>query len=137
MAAVSRTIEQTLAAMPEFARVPIGYLPYGVPMPEPRDDPGPDGRLPLRIVYLGRLDQLQKRVRLFPEILRQLEASGVPFHWTIAGEGPERAFLQSVMKGPGPHQTLSFPGRSCTAMCRNSWRPTTFFCWPPIPRACR
>src|SRR6266581_9346655 len=27
MAAVSRTIEQTLTAMPEFARVPISYLP--------------------------------------------------------------------------------------------------------------
>ncbi len=111
MAAVSRTIDQTLAAMPEFARVPIAYLPYGVPVPEPRDNPRTDGRLPLRIVYLGRLDQQQKRVRLIPQILRQLEASGIPFHWTIAGEGPERPFLQSVMKSPGPHQTISFPGR--------------------------
>jgi len=111
MAAVSRTIEQTLAAMPEFARVPIGYLPYGVPVPEPPDNPKPDGRLPLRIVYLGRLDQEQKRVRLFPEILRQLQASGVPFHWTIAGDGPDGPFLQSVMKSPGPRQTISFPGR--------------------------
>ncbi len=111
MGAVSETIRERLVAMPEFARVPVHYLPYGVPMPG-RDTvlarrPG----APLRILYLGRIDQEQKRVRLFPQILGALAAAGLPFHWTVAGDGPERAFLQEAMKSAGPAGTVSFPGR--------------------------
>jgi glycosyltransferase involved in cell wall biosynthesis len=89
----------------------VACLPYGVPIP-------PDEHLaarcfdrPLRILYLGRLMQVQKRVRLFPAILEQLKSSGLPFHWTIAGEGPEREFLERTMTGAPPQQTVSFPGK--------------------------
>jgi len=108
--AVSKTIQQTLATLPEFARLPVHYLPYGVPMPAPETLVAHDPGAPLRILYLGRLQQEQKRVRLFPQILQALAASGMPFHWTVAGEGPERAFLQAAMKSPAPAQTVSFPG---------------------------
>ncbi len=110
MGAVSRTIRQTLATLPEFARLPVHYLPYGVPMPAPETIVARDPAAPLRILYLGRVQQEQKRVRLFPQILQALAASGIPFHWTVAGEGPERAFLQAAMKSPTPAQTVSFPG---------------------------
>ena len=110
IAGVSKAAEGTLKTMPEFARVPTCYLPYGVPMPEKtmpsRSDPG----APLRILYLGRLDQEQKRVRLFPQILEQLKSAGIPFHWTVAGEGPEKSFLQSAMRSPSQEQAVSFPG---------------------------
>ncbi|HXP61525.1 MAG TPA: glycosyltransferase family 4 protein [Dongiaceae bacterium] len=111
MGAVSKTIQETLAALPEFARVPVHYLPYGVPMPGPESIAAREPAAPLRILYLGRVQQEQKRVRLFPQILQVLAASGVPFHWTVAGEGPERAFLQAAMKNAGPAQTVSFPGK--------------------------
>jgi glycosyltransferase involved in cell wall biosynthesis len=111
MAAVSRTIQKKLGAMPEFENVPVHYLPYGVPMGEsPANCPAArQGRL--RILYLGRLAREQKRVQLFPGILAQLIASGIPFHWTIAGEGPEEGFLRTSMVTPSPEQTVSFPGR--------------------------
>ncbi|MGA2867210.1 MAG: glycosyltransferase family 4 protein [Verrucomicrobiota bacterium] len=111
MGAVSRRIQETLAALPEFARVPIHYLPYGVPMPGPETLPARDPGAPLRVLYLGRLQQEQKRVRLFPQMLQALVASGIPFHWTVAGEGPDRALLESAMKSAAPAQTVSFPGR--------------------------
>jgi glycosyltransferase involved in cell wall biosynthesis len=111
MALVSQTMKSKAGALPEFSSVPLAYLPYGVPIP-------PDERLaarrfdrPLRILYLGRLVQEQKRVRLFPAILERLKSSGIPFHWTIAGEGPEREFLERTMNGTRPHQTISFPGK--------------------------
>ena len=110
MGAVSRTIRETLAALPEFARLPVHYLPYGVPVPAPEALPARQPGAPLRILYLGRIQQEQKRVRLFPRILEALAAASIPFHWTIAGEGPERAFLQAAMKSPAPGQTVSFPG---------------------------
>ncbi len=111
MGAVSRTIQQTIASIPEFAGVPIHYLPYGIPIPEssPAYPSQPDA--PLRILYLGRLQQEQKRVRLFPHILEKLMASGIPFHWTVAGEGVEGHFLQEAMRSTPPTQTVSFPGK--------------------------
>jgi glycosyltransferase involved in cell wall biosynthesis len=107
---VSKAAEETLKGMPEFARTPVGYLPYGVPMPEKTVPSRSESGAALRILYLGRLDQEQKRVRLFPQILEQLKSAGIPFHWTVAGEGPERSFLQSAMQSPSPTQTVSFSG---------------------------
>ena len=110
MAGVSKVVEETIESMPEFGHMPVQYLPYGVPMPEKTGPSSSDSGAPLRILYLGRLDQEQKRVRLFPQILEQLKSSGIPFHWTIAGEGPEKNFLQSALQSSPPKQTVSFPG---------------------------
>jgi len=109
-AMVSQTMKQKASNMPEFARVPVAHLPYGVPIGERMESTGGDFAGSLRILYLGRLEQEQKRVRLFPEILRHLCASGMPFHWTIAGEGSERSFLEANMKTVSPNQTVSFTG---------------------------
>jgi hypothetical protein len=109
LAVVSKTMKAKAEAMPEFGRVPVHYLPYGVPLPESLNA---TARLkgPLRILYLGRLWQVQKRVRLFPVIFDRLKSSGIPFHWTVAGEGPEKAFLQQAMIPAPPEQTVSFTG---------------------------
>lgn len=110
LAAVSQTIRGTLQSMPEFSNVPVHYLPYGVPMPEKTRVIDPAARAPLRIIYLGRLSREQKRVHLFPAILDRLRASGIPFHWTIAGEGPEQDWLRVALKSASPNQTVSFIG---------------------------
>ena len=108
LAVVSRTMQVKAEAMPEFARTAVRYLPYGVPLPKRLEARRPTTG-PLRILYLGRLSQVQKRVRLFPKILEQLKASGIPFHWTVAGEGEERTFLQENMRS-SPQQTVAFAG---------------------------
>lgn len=110
VAMVSQTMKQKAEAMPEFARVRVAYLPYGVPMCPAAELPAQKATVPLRILYLGRLGREQKRVHLFPEILSQLCASGMPFHWTIAGVGEERGFLEANLKPVSPHQTVSFAG---------------------------
>lgn len=110
VAMVSRAMKEKAAAMPAFSRVPVAYLPYGVPMCPAAELPARNGDAPLRILYLGRLGREQKRVHLFPEILRQLQTSRIPFHWTIAGEGEERVFLEASMKTALPGQTVSFAG---------------------------
>ena len=109
MAAVSETIRRELEALPDFTRVPVHYLPLGVPMREGARL-ARDIAAPLRILYLGRLDREQKRVHLFPAILEQLRSSGIPFHWTLAGDGPERAALEARMRGSPPAQTVTFAG---------------------------
>ncbi len=115
VAMVSQTMKQKAEALPEFARVPVAYLPYGVPFDSTMGLTSRDGKAPLRILYLGRLEREQKRVHLFPEILRQLCASGMPFRWTIAGEGEARVFLEANLKPVSPGQTVSFAGAVCYA----------------------
>jgi glycosyltransferase involved in cell wall biosynthesis len=110
VAMVSQTMKQKAEALPEFARLPVAYQPYGVPIGSTAELPVRDWNAPLRLLYLGRLAREQKRVQLFPEILRQLVASGMPFHWTIAGEGEERHFLETNLKAVSPHQTVTFAG---------------------------
>ena len=98
MVGVSRQIEATLRNHPQLGRVPTHYLPYGVMVPDQvprRTARQPTADAPTRILYLGRLSRPQKRVQLFPEILRQLGLSGLHFEWTIAGDGPERAWLHA------------------------------------------
>ena len=110
IAAVSATIKQKIEADPGFAGVPAQYLPYGVPMPEPLTLVRNGASGPMRILYLGRLDHVQKRVRLFPEILRRLEASGIPFCWTIAGDGSERSWLEANLRTSPGNQAVSILG---------------------------
>ena len=78
----------------------IYYAPYGVDVDSlsriERAPPDPDC---LRIAYVGRFDQEQKRVDLIPDILRQLEEKGVPFRMKIAGGGPMRQNLEAAL-GP-------------------------------------
>jgi glycosyltransferase involved in cell wall biosynthesis len=109
-AMVSKTMAKTVEAMPEFARVPVVYLPLGVPMSSEGKMAQTGPQRPLQILYLGRLAREQKRVHLFPQILELLKASGIPFHWTIAGDGPDRAALEQTMKDAPPEQTISFAG---------------------------
>ena len=111
LAVVSETIRQKISQLPEFARVPVRYLPLGVPIPAENTMPVRDFAGPLRILYLGRMDREQKRVHLFPDILTRLCATGIPFHWTIAGEGAERPTLEQTMKSLGANQSVSFPGK--------------------------
>ena len=113
MVGVSRQIEAKLRDHPQLGRVPTYYLPYGIAVPEqcPRRiaDQLRVGE-PLRILYLGRLERPQKRVQLFPQILRQLGQSGLPFKWTIAGDGPERDWLHSNLPAQEGNTRVHFAG---------------------------
>jgi glycosyltransferase involved in cell wall biosynthesis len=113
MVGVSRQIETNLHNHPQLGRVPTYYLPYGIAVPE--QCPGriaDESRIgePLRILYLGRLERPQKRVHLFPQILRQLGQSGLPFIWTIAGDGPERDWLHTNLPAREGNVQVHFAG---------------------------
>jgi len=105
---VSPEMKRRAGAIPEFSNIPVHCLPYGVPIPAGGREPK-TGR-PLQMLYLGRLYREQKRVHLFPQIHEQLKVSGIPFHWTIAGDGPEKTALESALQS-APSQTISFAGK--------------------------
>jgi glycosyltransferase involved in cell wall biosynthesis len=111
LAAISERIKSQLQALPEFAGVPVRYVAHGVPVPEPQSERVPNTAGPLRILYLGRLQREQKRVQFFPEIHQALQTSGIRFHWTIAGTGPEETWLKSALQSGVANQTISFSGK--------------------------
>lgn len=88
----------------------IHLIRLGVEIPEASTHRDRDNAAPLRILYLGRVQQEQKRVLLFPEILRDLSASGMPFVWTIAGDGPERVRLEELMVSKSSAQVIRIIG---------------------------
>lgn len=81
----------------------VFYAPYGVELGSERAEPAPatgeGGREPLRIAWVGRLERGQKRVQDLVPILKALDAQGIPFQLTIAGDGPERPVVETSMAG--------------------------------------
>lgn len=74
------------------------YAPYGVNAPvlgalmrTPRCGP-------LRIAWVGRLEQDQKRVHDLPAVLAALDRQGVDYRLRIVGDGPERAALAAAIR---------------------------------------
>lgn len=89
--AVVATNRLTCALCHEQAEISperVLYAPYGVPVgPLPsRGDPAAD---PLRLAWVGRLEQPQKRIHDLPAILKELDAAGLRYILSVAGEGPE------------------------------------------------
>lgn len=76
----------------------IFYVPCGTRF----NGPGSANREPrdvLRIGYVGRLEQAQKRVLDIPLVSRALEERGVAHEFLVAGSGPEEGALREAMAG--------------------------------------
>jgi glycosyltransferase involved in cell wall biosynthesis len=67
--------------------------PYGVPMPE-RPAAAPSDGL-LKVLYLGRVIEAQKRVGLMARVMKRTLVEVPEIRWTIAGDGPELAAMRA------------------------------------------
>jgi len=85
-----RMHDELLARLPHRAAT-IFHLPYGIPLPPSVRRPV-EG--PLRVIFAGRLDQVQKGVFDLPDIDRRLQAQGLEVQWSVAGAGPDEAALK-------------------------------------------
>jgi glycosyltransferase involved in cell wall biosynthesis len=66
---------------------------YGVPMPENPACISSGG--PLRVLFLGRVIEAQKRVGLMARVMKRTLAEVPEIRWTIAGDGPELGAMQA------------------------------------------
>ena len=73
----------------------VFYAPYGVSISSLPSSPAAPP--PLRMAWVGRLEQPQKRVHDLPAILRHLDQARVAFELTIAGDGPEAVPLTEAL----------------------------------------
>jgi glycosyltransferase involved in cell wall biosynthesis len=90
-----------------FPREIVQTIPYGVPYRDLLRPPRAETKT-LRLLYLGRIIEEQKRVSRLVELVYALDQHAIPFRLTIAGEGPARADLQSRL---GSHPQVRFTGQ--------------------------
>jgi len=100
--AVIATNQLTCALCREEAGLPearVFYAPYGVAA-DPRPVVPPPGGPPegsLRIAWVGRLSEDQKRVLDLPAILGQLDRRNLDYRLSIAGVGPDATAMETVL----------------------------------------
>ena len=90
------------------SKLPCTYLPHGIPLPEENAIRSKNSSAPIRILYYGRLENISKGVRIFPEIITALDRRKVPFTFTIHGQGPEEEFLRKSFAGEKNRDRIRF-----------------------------
>ena len=91
LVAVSPYLKEALRK--DAPNLPCTYLAHGIPIPL-IPSRAPNLENPLRLLYYGRLENLSKGVKIFPQIVASLKQRQIPFVWTIQGYGPEEQFLK-------------------------------------------
>ena len=99
MVGVSEVIQRQLAKEPFANRMRIEYIPYGINFAAERIRPVRDSNQPVRIIYVGRMIEIQKRVSRLFELAGILASRGEKFEFTFAGSGPELAAGKEMLKG--------------------------------------
>jgi glycosyltransferase involved in cell wall biosynthesis len=87
-------LDRFRTALPQARSLPARYIPYGASVPA-RERRRPDSEL--RLLYVGRLVQEQKRILELPAILASLESSGRRFSLTIVGDGAQESALKEAL----------------------------------------
>ena len=95
--AVSGSVRRWLAPM--AGSRPLDTIVYGVPSSQTPRRVSADG--PLRLAYVGRLAQVQKRVMDLVPFVRTLAALGVESELHIVGDGPELVSLKRELATTG------------------------------------
>lgn len=107
--AVSEECAQVLREKMPLRRNDIVVRPYPVVPPPSMEKRGPSHERPLRLLYAGRIEQVQKRVFDLVELAITLYAQQVNFQLRIVGEGSDKRALQDRVLGlvPGIRQRIS------------------------------
>ncbi len=94
---VSKQIADRLRERPELAQARVECISYGIDFSEavPRESRPPSQ--PLRIIYLGRLIEVQKRISRIAQLARILEARNANAEFLIVGEGPQTDELRAEL----------------------------------------
>lgn len=95
---VSQEIGRTLREMPAFQKTRVETIQYGIEFDAAAMRPPSAAGAPLRVLYLGRLIEVQKRISRVIELIRRLEKKQANVVFTIAGSGPEEAMMREELR---------------------------------------
>lgn len=92
---------------PEAAGVETRYIANGVTVLDRERTPANET---LRLLYVGRLAQDQKRILELPALLERLQSRGKAFTMTIVGEGPSREAFETDVTRRGLSDRVRLTG---------------------------
>jgi glycosyltransferase involved in cell wall biosynthesis len=96
IASTNRSVVSRFASrVPAFAGLPMTYIPNGVP-PCVAEHEAP--RETLKLLFVGRLAQSQKRVLALPALFEELRKRRREFTATICGDGPDGTALAALLR---------------------------------------
>ncbi len=117
--AVSRECGERLAERLPHRAGDIATLPYGVSIPRPLERS--DQTKKIRLIYAGRVTQLQKRVWDFIPLLQHLVAANVDFEFEIVGDGDALSALKDEVLDKIPAGRVRFRSRIPHSEMREVW----------------
>lgn len=82
---------------------------------------------PIRIGYAARLEKIQKRADLFPELITYLEEEGIDYELNIAGEGECEAQIGEFLRSVRLKGTVTLLGRLQKANMPEFWKHQDIF----------
>lgn len=100
IACVSTRVNHRTEALDRPGRAPLVTIPCGIPMRPPMNRAVGSSGL-LRIAWVGRMDEAEKRVSDLPKIAVALRGAGVSFTFDLMGDGPARESLSSAFDALG------------------------------------
>jgi glycosyltransferase involved in cell wall biosynthesis len=86
----------------------VEWIPYGVKISDVAPAGNEDGVL--KMIYVGRLEDHQKRVSDLAIIARKLSKKSVKYHLSIIGDGPEKFKLKNDLKKEIEENKVTFYG---------------------------
>lgn len=94
---VSDTVCEQYIASGGFSPADVKWIPYGVEvnLTEPVTDKSDPV---LRMIYVGRLDEEQKRVSDLATVMLLLSVKGIPFQLKVVGDGQEMAVFSDRLR---------------------------------------
>ena len=93
---VSQEICSQFVASSNMPPEKVEWIPYGVESIELL--PAPNHNAPIRIVYVGRVVEEQKRISDVIEIIQKLAKSGTAYRLCVVGDGPDMPRFKEVLK---------------------------------------
>ncbi len=97
MVGVSEMICRKLREDPAFANKRVEQIPYGIQFGPQNARPPRNPGAPLKLVYLGRMIEEQKRVSRLVELVTVLNERGDKFEFTLAGSGRDLPKVQAAL----------------------------------------
>lgn len=73
----------------------VDWIPYGV---ETRDAEPEEFTGPLRLIYVGRFEEEQKRISDVVGVIKRLSAEGVDYRFTLVGDGERMPMVRSALE---------------------------------------
>lgn len=106
---VSPKVQQRAVA--HFEKKAVFCIPNGIDLPsEDHQQGAPDWSMPLRLLFVGRLDDHQKGIFRLPAILTACRQRQLPIRLTVIGDGPDQTRLRQLFELAGVADLVELQG---------------------------